>query len=152
MDEETLQPVEAVGQDDLPPLIEGQLDVLGAETLDRLELRLGRVVRHDDATGNAELVRGVCQTLGHVPGACGVHTLGKHLGARQPHGIRRAADLEGSDRLEVLELQVDLGRCVLDVQTQKRCPQRQVRDSRPGRADLADRDLLKRFHGVFPRR
>ena len=113
------------------------LDRAAAEALDRGQLRLGRVVGHDDRAGNLELPRGPGDALGHVPGARGDDAGLQLLGRDLEDGVQRAAELERADRLEVLELEVDLAR-VLEAH------ERRARDAAgqplPRGPDLGERD------------
>jgi hypothetical protein len=66
------------------------------------------VVRDDDRGRNAELTRDPGNALAHVPGGRSDDARPQLLGRNLEHGIRSAAQLERADRLEILELQVDL--------------------------------------------
>jgi len=54
--------------------------------------------------------------------------------------VRGAAQLEGADRLQVLELEIDLGGRVLDLEPDERCADNGSRDALPSGFDLGERD------------
>ena len=56
------------------------------------------------------------------------------------HGVGRAAQLEGAHRLQVLQLQVQLGGAV-GVETHERRPERRAADALAGGADVVQGDL-----------
>src|SRR5262249_58947005 len=70
----------------------------------------------------------------------GDQALGPIAGRREQHGVGRTADLERADRLEVLELEVDLGGGILDTQPHQRGPDRGARDPLARRLDRGQLD------------
>ena len=139
VDEEALGLVELRGEHDLPPAFVGHLDDRAAEALDRVHLRLRRTLRGDDGRRHAELARRPGDALGHVAGARGDHAAGRLDVRRLPDRIDGASDLEGTDRLEVLELQPDLGRPV-DVEAHEWRSDRRAGDRLSRALDLCERD------------
>jgi hypothetical protein len=73
-------------------------------------------------------------------GASGDQTPGQGAGWREHDRVGRPADLERVDGLEVLQLEVDLGRGPLDLQRDQRCPDHRARDARPRRLDVGQLD------------
>ena len=138
MDEGRVNPrVAAVGEG-LPPAVERNLDDAATEPLDRLDLGVGRVVRRDDGAGDPQAAGVPGGALRHVAGAGDEDALGQ-LGLRhRTHRIGGTADLEGADRLEILELEVDVGRRVPDVELDQRRPDGGLGDDRLGAADFLD--------------
>jgi hypothetical protein len=63
---------------------------------------------HDDRGRDPELSRDPGDALAHVPGSRSDDAVAQLLGRDLKHGVRGAAELERADRLEVLELEVDL--------------------------------------------
>ncbi len=107
--EQPVDPVDRAGDDRLPPVVVGQLDHLAAQALDRGQLGLRSVLGDGDRGREAELAPGPGDALGHVAGTRGDQTaVSVGLGGK-PDGVGGAADLERADRLERLELQIDLG-------------------------------------------
>ena len=71
-----------------------------------------------------------------------VQTPRRELGGRQlTHGVVGAANLEGADRLQRLELEEDLGLAGLGRERHERRAQRGLVDVRGGLADRVDRDV-----------
>ena len=138
--EQSVQPVEVAGDDDVPPGVVRDLQHPAAQPLDRGDLGLGRVIGHDDSGRDAELARRPGDALGHVPRAGGDQALGPRAGRREHDRVGRAADLERVDGLQVLQLEVDLGRGVLDVQAHQRRADHRTGDPRPRGLDLRQLD------------
>src|SRR4051794_6102962 len=92
----------------LPPSIERHLDDTPAESLDRIDLGLWCMVRHHNSTGDAKVPGAPRDPLCHVAGARRVGAAGEAVRVGAQHGVRRATKLEGTNRLEVLELEPDL--------------------------------------------
>src|SRR6266540_346663 len=109
MDEEALDALEARFGERLPPALVRNLHDRASEALDRLELRLRRVLGDDHRARDARLPRGPSDPLGHVAGARGDDARLDLLARSLPDRVRRPPDLERADRLQVLELEVDLG-------------------------------------------
>src|SRR5262249_17898306 len=138
--EQPLGPVDVAGDDRVPPVVVRELPYPAAQSGDRRQLRLRRVFRHGDGGGHAERARGPGDPLGHVPPPGGGEALGPAAGRREQRGVGRAADLERADRLEVLQLEVDLGGGILDAQPQQRGPDRRARDPLARRLDRGKLD------------
>ena len=136
MDEQTVDAVEPRLLDRLPPALVRNLDDAPAEPLDRVELRLRRVVGDDDRRRDARLPRRPGDALGHVAGAGRDHAGGDRVRRGGPDRVRRAADLERADRLQVLELQPD----VRVRQADERSAHGRARDALPRPLDLGERD------------
>ena len=102
--------LDPAGHDRLPPIVVRQLDHLPTEPLDRRELGLRRVLGHRDRRRQPELARDPGHPLSHVPGAGGQQAARSLLGRGGADRVGGAADLERVDRLQRLELAVDLGR------------------------------------------
>ena len=113
---------------------------LAAEPLDRGELRLGRVIRHDHGARQAELARGPGHALAHVPGARGDDAAAQLLGVGLEDRVQRAAQLERADRLQVLELQVDGARLLGQLEPDERGAHDPAGEALASGADLLDRD------------
>src|SRR5262249_37537304 len=124
----------------LPPAIECDTDHLAAEALDCVDLRAWCVVGNDDRRRHAELAGEPADTLGHVPGAGREDAAGDVLGGRLADRVGGAADLEGADRLQALELQPHLAVCDVDRELHERRPDRVARDHLAGTLDLRERD------------
>jgi len=114
--EQPVHPVDAVGHDGVPPVVVRDLHDPAAQPFDRGDLGLGRVVGHRDGGRDAEFACRPRDALRHVARAGGDQALGPRVSRRQHDRVGRAADLKRVDGLEVLQLEVDLGRGVRDVQ------------------------------------
>src|SRR5262249_5448386 len=112
MDERPFDTGMMVVDQDLPPIVEGNPERLDAEPLDRRDVRVRRMPGYDEVARDSEASRVPRHTLRHVARARGVHAARERLSRKQAHRAPRAAQLERSDRLEVLELEPDLRRCV----------------------------------------
>ena len=134
MDEQAGGAVEAAFDEDAPPVVVGQLDDVAAEALDRRQLRLGRALRDDDRRLHAAQARRVGDSLRHVAGARGDDAVGQLLLGGLEHRVAGAADLEGVDRLERLELEIDL-RVGVGVEPDERRPDGDPRDRLPRAAE-----------------
>src|SRR6478672_159095 len=93
----------------LPPLGVRHLGYAPAEPLDRLDLRARRGIGHHYLTGHAEGARAPRDALGHVARARRVDTGAQVVSAQFRDRVPRAAQLEGADRLKVLEFEIDHG-------------------------------------------
>src|SRR5688572_31891205 len=103
------------------------------------------VIRDNRGEGNVPLPGAVGQAERHVARACSVTTFFQHLGIDRADGVARPADLEGSDRLERLELEPDFPGTVIGKPNQ-RGPHRAVLDAGARLADGVERNTLgKRF-------
>jgi hypothetical protein len=120
VDMEAVETLEGARPEHLVPLVEGDLDHLPAEPADRLDLGLRGRVRKDDRATDAELAGPPGDALRHVAGARGPDALLELLGRGEQERVPRSAQLEGADRLEVLELEVDLGRPVGELESNER--------------------------------
>jgi soluble lytic murein transglycosylase-like protein len=143
VDEEPLGAVEPRLDDRLPPALVRHLDDAAAEPPDRVQLGLRRVVGHDDRRRHPELPRRPRDALRHVSGARCHDPARDRLASRGPDRVDGAADLERADRLQVLELEPDLCRRVVDGKPDERRPDRGPLDPPAGGLDLGERD-----HGV----
>ncbi len=90
MDEKPVEAVAAAGDERLLELVEGNLDVLGAEAADVGELGLGRRLGHDGRAGNAGVPGNPRQPLGHITGADGPNAGGQLVTGALTDGIGRA--------------------------------------------------------------
>src|SRR4029078_2515900 len=111
-----------------------------AEALDRGQLRLRRVVGHDDRARQAQLAGRPRDALAHIPRARRDTPAAQLLGVGLEDRVERAAQLERADRLQVLELQVDGAGPVGQVEPDERRAQDTAAQARAGAADLLDRD------------
>jgi hypothetical protein len=124
----------------LVPLLERDRDHVRAEPPDRGDLRLwSRLGEHDRAV-HAVLTRPPRHALGHVPGARRPDSVLELVRRGERQRVPRAAQLEGADRLEVLELEVDLRRRVFDLEPDERGADDGSGQALPGRFDLGERD------------
>ena len=128
--------------DRLPPALVRHADDPSAEALDRGELRLGRALRDDDRGRDAELARHPGDSLRHVARARRHDSALDGVAGRLPDRVRGAADLERADRLQVLELEPDLGSRgnLRPVQAYERRAQGNVGDRLARALDLGERD------------
>ena len=103
-----LQLLIAMRGEHLPPVVIGQGNDPRPESEDRLQLAARGAIGHDHAAPEAKPPRIPRDALRHVSGAGCVHA-GIQL-LRPEHGDRvgGAADLEGTDGLQVLELEIEL--------------------------------------------
>src|SRR5439155_18730819 len=118
--------------DDPPPRFEWDLHDGGAEPLDRLELGLRRAIRDDRGAGDPHGAGAPGHPLRHVSRARGIDAVSEGRRVREPHRVRRAAELEGPDGLEALELEIDPARRFGNV------------EGNQGRADRGTGDALPR--------
>ncbi|KAG0920185.1 hypothetical protein G6F32_015723 [Rhizopus arrhizus] len=81
----------------------------GAEAARVGHLDRRREARHHDHGGHAHALRMVSHALGMVAGRYRDHALGALFIGQGQHAVQRAAFLERSRELQVLELQPDLG-------------------------------------------
>jgi hypothetical protein len=95
------------------------------------------VVRDDHRAADAELARDPGDSLAHVPGCRRDDAVLQLLGRDLQHRIAGAAELEGADRLQVLELQVDLA---VVLQLDERRAQDAAAESLACRLDLVEWD------------
>ena len=104
----------------LPPAVEGHLDHTAAEPFDRLHLGVRSVVGRDHCAGNAEPARVPGRALRHVAGAGDEDAFAQFRLRHRAHRVGSTPDLEGSDRLQVLQFEIDLGRRIPDVEPYQR--------------------------------
>ncbi len=123
-----------------PPLLPRHADDSPAEALDGGELARGGVVGNDDRGRDAELARHPRDALRHVPRARRHEPFRESLARRAQHGVGRPAQLEGADRLQVLELQPDLCRRVVELETHERSSDDRACDALTRRLDVRERD------------
>jgi hypothetical protein len=140
MHEQPVAPVHVAGDDRAPPVVVGELHDLAAKPLDRSQLCLGRVVGNGDDRVQRELAPDPGHALSHVAGAGGEQAAGAPLLRRAHDRVRGATNLERVDRLERLQLEVDLGRGLLHVQADQRRAHRRAGDPLPRRLDLRQLD------------
>ena len=152
----TNRPLEAVvlpRPEDLPPLVERHRDDLRPQAPNRGQLRLRSRVRDDARAADAETSRPPGDALSHVAGARGPDAAARAPRVRRARARFRSAQLEGADRLEVLELEVDLRGRVVELEPDERraddCSRRDARGrprSRPAgsQLDLGPDALLAR--------
>jgi hypothetical protein len=140
VDEEALDARVAPLLERLPPAVERHLHVGAAEALDGRELRLGRMIGDDHGEGDAQLARRPADALRHVAGARRQDAGGEAVARRLRHRVVGAPDLEGADRLEVLELEVDLGRRVVHREADERRAHGGAGDCLARAADVRERD------------
>ncbi len=91
-----------------PAFVERRLHNGRAEPRNRVELRGRRGVHDEHAAWHAGMARGERHALRGVAGAHGPHAAAALGGGQHADGVPRAANLEDADRLQVLQLQVDL--------------------------------------------
>ena len=107
--EVTRHPRRSVIDDRLPALVVAGLHDRRAQPFDRANLRLGRRVHHHDRAARAEVRAASATPCAALP-ALTVQTPSSSTSARQlAHRVVRAANLERADRLQQLELEIDLG-------------------------------------------
>src|SRR5262245_55597868 len=99
-----------------PPLVKRDFDNAPAESLDRFDLRVGRSSGRDHCARNAKPARAPRHTLGHVTCRRRNDSALELLRWQVKNCIRGAANLERSNRLQVFELEVDLGRSIRHMQ------------------------------------
>ncbi len=128
------------GDDRLPPLVVGHLDHPATEALDCVELGLWGVVGDGDRRRQPELSRHPGDALGHVARAGGDQPAAPCLRVRAADRVARPADLERADGLQGLELEIDLGRRVVDGQAHERGAHDEVGDPLAGGLDVGQRD------------
>ena len=106
-------PARAVVGERLPPLVVRQRRRSFAPSRSTAStLVRGAELRHHDRARNAQGARAPRDALRHVAGARRVHAVGQRLARQRPNRVRRAAQLERADRLQRLELEIDLRRRV----------------------------------------
>src|SRR5207247_733081 len=108
-----------------------------AETVDRGELRLRRVLGDDDRRGDAAEARRPGDTLRHVAGARGQDAAGELVVRGLQDRVAGAADLERVHRLQRLELEVDL-RIRVDLEADDRRPHGHAGEDLARAADLVE--------------
>jgi hypothetical protein len=148
MDEEAIETGIAMLDENPPPFVEWNANHPAAQPLDGGDLRGRGVLGHHDRAGDAHAPRVPGDALGHVSRARRVHAVPERLTRREPQRVRRAADLERADGLEVLALEPDLARRIVHVQSKERRPDDRAGDGFARGANRRDRRRLKRPHGV----
>ena len=109
-----------------------------AEPFDRANLGVGRRVHHHHRARRADRARGEGHALCGVAGADGPDAVFQLFGGELAHDVVGAANLERADRLQQLELEVDLGERTAEVGRDRRaraaCGRRRGRRNQPPRA------------------
>src|SRR5205814_3986404 len=123
MHEAALRRGSARGRDRIPPVVVGDLHDPAAEPLDRSELRLSRALRDDHRARNAELSCGPGDALTHVARTRGDDPVAELALRDLFDRVERSAQLERADRLQVLELEVDLCGSLGYLEADERCSQ-----------------------------
>ena len=137
---EAVETLERARAEDLVPLVERDRDHLSAQPPDRRDLGLRSRVRKDDRAAHAELARPPGDALRHVARARGPHAVLELLRRGEQERVPRAAQLEGADRLEVLELEVDLRRGLVELEADERSADDRAGQALAGGLDLGQRD------------
>jgi hypothetical protein len=106
--------------EDLEPCSERNPQHARAESLESLDLHRRRVIGRHHGARNPHAARLPGDTQRHVSRARGPHAARQRLARCGEHRVARAAQLEGSDRLQVLELEPDLRRRVLHAEPDQR--------------------------------
>ena len=140
MHEQALEPLVRASPEDLPPLVERDLDDLRPEPRDGGDLRLRSRVRDHDRAAKAEAPGPPGDSLRHVAGACRPDSACELLRGSERQGVARASQLEGADRLQVLELQIELGGRVGDFEPDERRAEDCAREALACGLDLRERD------------
>ena len=135
--------------DRAPPVVEGQLHDLRAESAQMIELGLRRVLRDHGGCGYSK-------PPGHprygdraVARARGMNPLREGRRRLRQYSIADRAQLEGADRLHVFELEVNLpaGRCIL--RSHERGAQRYAGEPRARAFDISHGNTFDSvMHGV----
>jgi len=129
-----------VSDEDLPPILEWHAHYARPESLDCVRLCRGRMIWHDDATRYTERTGTPGDALRHVPRACRPDTLAQCIAIGEQHGVARAAQLEGADWLQVLELEIQLA--TGDLEPNERCADHVRCDALVRPADFVQRDRV----------
>ena len=132
----------------LPPALEGNLDHPSVQASDGIELGLRCGFRRDDRTGNSQLACPPGHPLCHVPCGRRQHTALELLGRKVSDRIRGAADLERANRLEILQLQIDIRRQIKAVQSNQRRAQRDANGFPPCMLNSFNRNHARVVHRV----
>ena len=142
MNEMAGHPIRSVRLDGPPAFVVRRAHDGGAEAFDRANLRIGRRVHHHHRAARADFPCGEGDALSRVAGAHGPHAFLQLLRCQLADDVVGAADFEGADRLQRLELQVEI-RFELD----ERGADRGVIDGRRRIADCGQRNLTARHRG-----
>jgi hypothetical protein len=140
VDVEPVEPFEGPRPKDLVPLVERDLDHLAAQAPDRLDLGLRSRVRKDDRAADAELAGPPGDALRHVSRARRPNAALELLWRGEEERVPRAAQLERADRLEALELEVDLSGCVFELEAHERGAEDRAGEALTSGLDLGERD------------
>src|SRR5262249_239983 len=138
VNEKSFHSLESMLDDHLPPALEGNLDDPGAKPRDGSQFGFWRVFRHDDRAPNPEPAGVPGHPLRHVPGASGPYALFQLRIVRHRQRVSRAPQLERANRLEILQLEVDL-RWRFGVEPYQRAPQNRPVYSLASTLDLFER-------------
>src|SRR5713226_9419652 len=103
----------AMGRHHVPPFVVRQRDRLRPESLDGFQLHARGAVRDDRGAPDAKPPGVPRETLGHVAGAGCVDAGRQRRRIEHSERIRAAPNLERADRLQVLQLQVELARAAV---------------------------------------
>ena len=104
----------------LPGGLKGNQHQLRAECLHALDLGGGRGLDDDDGAGDAGLARGIGDALSGIAGADGPDAALPLRIAQHRDGVGGAAELEGVDGLQVLELEADVGEAIAELEPDQR--------------------------------
>src|ERR1019366_464960 len=83
------------------------------ETAYRIELGRWSLVDHQDFAGHAGLTRGECHSLGSVARADGPNAAPPLFFRQKPNSVICSPNFEGTDGLQALQLQVNVGWAVV---------------------------------------
>ena len=146
MNEESIHSWILVRHQHLPPHVERHFHRLAAESFDCGELCRGRMIWNDDSAGHTDAPRAPRYSLRHVACTCGVDAFRKLLRGRDRHRVACASQLERADRLQVLELEINLGGCTIDIQSHERRAHCNSLQSFPCRLNLSKRHGFTSLH------
>ena len=110
VDEGGLDAGVGAGFEGAPPVGERREDDAPAQAFDGADFGGGRGIGRDDGGGHADAARAERDALRHVAGGRSQHAAIEEMPRSPRHDVGGAADLEGADRLEVLELQPEARR------------------------------------------
>jgi hypothetical protein len=120
----------------LPRHLIGNEHQLRAERAHAFHLGGGRGLDRDDGAGHARLARRIGDALAGVAGADRPYAALALGFAQHRHRIGRTAQLVGIDRLQILELQTNVGETFAELEANERCSQDRALDPRSCLSDL----------------